>query len=91
MKSQDALKALEELTNSKGWHYLREIMKAELTEAAMAMANAHNPTEQDMHFRRGAMWAAVRLIELPDRLSLRLQNEIALSTSAKAEKGMTNG
>jgi hypothetical protein len=87
VKTQEALKALEELTKSKGWHYLREIMRAELTDAAMAMAVAHNPTEQDMHFRRGAMWAAVRLIELPDRLSLRLQNEISLSSSAKAEKG----
>ncbi|CAB5220253.1 hypothetical protein UFOVP235_20 [uncultured Caudovirales phage] len=88
MKTQDAIKALDELTHSKGWNYLREIMRTELVEAAMAIANAHNPTEQDLHFRRGAMWAAVRLIELPDRLSLRLQNEIALNSSAKAEKGI---
>ena len=51
------------------------------------MANATNLTESEMHFRRGAMWAAVRLVELPDRLSLRLNNEISLNVSAKAEKG----
>lgn len=61
-------------------------MRSEMVEAAFAMANAAALTESEMHFRRGAMWAAGRLIELPDRLSLRLQNEIALN-SAKAEKG----
>lgn len=87
MKPDQALKALDDLTKSKGWAYLREVMRAELVDAAFAMANAAALTESEMHFRRGAMWAAVRLIELPDRLSLRLQNELALKPSAKAEKG----
>ena len=87
MKAEDALKSLEELQASTGWQYLREILRAEITDAAFAMANATNLTESEMHFRRGAMWAAVRLVELPDRLSLRLNNEISLNVSAKAEKG----
>lgn len=90
LKPKEAHKAVSEMTQSKGWAYLRDIMRQEITEAAFAMANAAAMTESEMHFRRGAMWAAVRLVELPDRLLLKLQNEVALS-SAKAELGDNDG
>ena len=90
MKPKEAHKAITQLTQSKGWEYLHDVMRREITEAALAMANAAAMTESEMHFRRGAMWAAVRLVELPDRLLLKLQNEVALS-SAKAELGDNDG
>lgn len=90
VKPKEAHKAVTQLVQSKGWEYLHDVMRREITEAALALANAAPMTESEMHFRRGAMWAAVRLIELPDRLLLKLQNEVALS-SAKAELGDNDG
>lgn len=90
VKPKEAHKAITTLVQSKGWEYLNDVMRREITEAALALANAAPMTESEMHFRRGAMWAAVRLIELPDRLLLKLQNEVALS-SAKAELGDNDG
>ena len=78
MKAKTALQALEQLEKNRGWAYIRAIMEREILDAAMNIAKRPNMTMEEIHYRRGAIWAAERLVELPDRLRFGLQNKIAL-------------
>lgn len=79
MKSRQAHVALNALERSKGWKYLREVMEEEVLAAAMAIADTPNMPVDEINFRRGSIWAAKSLLDLPQKLKLRLENEIALS------------
>lgn len=79
MTPQAQLKAIEDIQKSKGWDLLSSIMKEEALLAAMAIAENPKMSLDEINFRRGAIWAAKQLIELPSRVTLKLQNELALS------------
>jgi len=79
MKSNQAHVALNSLERSKGWQYLREVMEQEVLSAAMAIAETPNMPVDEINFRRGSIWAAKSLLDLPQKLKLRLENEIALT------------
>lgn len=79
MKDTQAHVALNALERSKGWKYLREVMEQEVLSAAMAIADTPNMPIDEINFRRGSIWAAKSLLDLPQKLKLRLENEIALS------------
>lgn len=80
-----ALKALEELTSSKGWRVLDEVMRQEIVSAAMAIANTANMSQQEVDFRRGSIWCAHRLLDLPATLKARFETEIALTTDDRPD------
>lgn len=80
MQAKQALAALETLQRSKGWNYLNEIMREEVVQAAMSIANSPNMELDEINFRRGSIWAANQLLDLPNRLRLRLENELALAS-----------
>ena len=84
MKPEQAIKALESLKSSKGWEYISQVMKDEILMAAMQLSDNPNMSEKETDYRRGAMWAAKMLLNLPDSLIVRNQNEILLTSSAKA-------
>lgn len=73
------VKAIHEMTASRGWAIVREIMDKEVVAAAMAIAENPNMTLDEINFRRGAIWAGKQLVEIPDRLILRLNADIALA------------
>lgn len=80
-KDKTNLKGVETLKSSRGWAYVREVMEKEIVSAAMGMAdNAAMPVEE-MHFRRGSIWAAKQLLELPEKLELHLESLIRLDAA----------
>ena len=78
MKARAALQALNQLEKNKGWAYIKSIMEREILDAAMNIAKRPNMTMEEIHYRRGAIWAAERLVELPNRLRFGLKNKLAL-------------
>lgn len=78
MKEQEALKALAQLEKSKAWAYMRETMEQEILRAAHDLARRPSMPIDEIHFRRGAMWAATLLVDLPQRLRSQLENELLL-------------
>lgn len=78
MKEHEALKVLAQLQQSKGWAYIRETMEQEILRAAHDLAKRPVMSVDEIHFRRGAMWAATLLVDLPQRLQSQLENELLL-------------
>ena len=83
MKSKEKLRRLKELENSAGWNVLLEIMKEEIVVSAMQIAETPNMELDEINYRRGSIYAAKRLLELPQRLAVKLENEIAMDDSPK--------
>jgi hypothetical protein len=75
---KNQLDSINQLTKSKGWKVIDEVMKEEIVSSAMAIADNPNMTLDEINFRRGSIWAARRLLELPERLSAKLESDIAL-------------
>jgi hypothetical protein len=90
MKPKDALKAIIELENSSGWAYAKQAMQDDILRAAYNIAESPNMTLEEINFRRGAMWAARRLLELPTALRLRLENDVLMEAAmSKNESSIT--
>jgi hypothetical protein len=51
----------------------------------MAIADNPNMTLDEINFRRGSIWAAKRMLEMPHRLEMKLNSEIALHKDDKSE------
>lgn len=80
MTPKAKLNALDALTKSKGWVLLRETMERELLAAAMAIAKNPEMTEKEVDFRRGSIWAAERLLHLPETLRRSVETELLLES-----------
>lgn len=74
------LKAIQELTKSRGWAIIRDVMEREVVAAAMAIAENPNMTLDEINFRRGSIWAGKQLVDIPSRLTRVFEADIALST-----------
>lgn len=75
MSSKAKLKAVNDLTNSKGWAVVKEVMEQEVLQAAMAIAQSPQMSLDEINFRRGSIWAATQMLELPERLKMKLEAE----------------
>ena len=84
MKPQAALAAIDALERSKGWSYVAQVMREEILLSAQRIGENRKMEIDEIHFQRGAIWAAQQLLRMPERLRLRIENEVALG-SAKAE------
>ena len=69
---------LKKLSNSPGWAYIREVMNEEILKAAYAMAEATRKSLDQINFERGAMWAARRCLDLPQRLMQILESDATM-------------
>lgn len=76
MTTKSDLKALDALKNSRGWALIRERMEAEAVQAALMLGDRRDWSEQQIHFQRGAIWAAKQLIDVPDKLAALLQSSL---------------
>ncbi|WP_419833729.1 hypothetical protein [Endozoicomonas atrinae] len=83
MNNKDAHKALTTLANSDGWEYMKQIMNDEILTSAFQLAESPDMTEKEIDFRRGAIWAARQLLSMPDKLLLKLENELILDEAQK--------
>jgi hypothetical protein len=79
MTPASKIKAIDGLTKSQGWNVLREIMEEEILQAAMQIADNSNMTLDEINFRRGSIWAAKTMLDLPERLRMKLEAETALT------------
>ena len=86
------LKSIREMKETRGWAVCAEVMQSEITQAAYQMADNSRMPVDEMHFRRGAIWAARKLLELPDAIAARLENELLLEDAlAKAKSAKPQG
>tara|TARA_E500000081_G_scaffold113483_1_gene116140 strand:- start:1827 stop:2096 length:270 start_codon:yes stop_codon:yes gene_type:complete len=76
--SKKQVKAILNLQSSDGWELIKKVMEDEILQAAMQIGENPNMELNEINFRRGAIWAANRMLELPDRLKIKLENEVAL-------------
>ena len=53
MTPQAKLKAIKELTGSKGWAVLLDVMNDEILASAMSIAESANMDLTEINFRRG--------------------------------------
>ena len=83
MTSKEKLRRLKELQDSAGWNVLLEIMKEEIVLSAMQIAETPNMELDEINYRRGSIYAAKRLLELPQRLAVQLENEVAMDDNPK--------
>lgn len=67
---------LSELRATRGWAVIEEKMREELIAASLLLARNAPMTKDEIDFRRGAIWAASELLELPARLIQRLENDL---------------
>ena len=76
MSSKTDLKALDTLLASRGWAIIKERMDREVIEAALAIGKTVSMSMDEVHFRRGSIWAAQQLLVLPERLKAIIQSEM---------------
>lgn len=80
MTPRERLKGILDLQKSPGWKVVTDVMSDEVVAAAMAIADNPTMSLDEINFRRGAIWAAKQLIDLPIKIQLKLENEMALSS-----------
>lgn len=85
MTPQSKIKAINDLTKSAGWRVLKEVMEAEILQAAMAIAETPSMPLDEINFRRGSIWAAKSMLEMPERLRMKLEAEAALTKDDKSK------
>tara|TARA_B100002019_G_C20899894_1_gene417589 strand:- start:262 stop:528 length:267 start_codon:yes stop_codon:yes gene_type:complete len=81
MNKLEQKRKIQELLKSDGWGILAQKMQEEILSAAYQMAENKMLTIDEINFRRGAMFAARRLMELPTNLDMLLDNEILMESS----------
>ena len=79
MTSKSKIKAIDGLTKSQGWRIMREVMEQEIVQAAMQIAETPTMPLDEINFRRGSIWAAKTMLELPERLRMKLEAETVLT------------
>lgn len=61
-------------------------MEKEIVQSAMNIAESPKMDLEEINFRRGAIWAGKQLLEMPNRLKIRYENEIALEKVDESKK-----
>tara|TARA_X000001036_G_C20145653_1_gene589178 strand:- start:151 stop:411 length:261 start_codon:yes stop_codon:yes gene_type:complete len=84
MSDRGSLNAIEALEKSKGWTVMRKVMEEEIVSSAMAIAESPTMSLDEINFRRGSIFAAKALLDLPARLKSKLSAEIALDRDDKS-------
>ena len=84
MSDRGSLNAIETLEKSKGWTVMRKVMEEEIVSSAMAIAESPTMSLDEINFRRGSIFAAKALLDLPARLKSKLSAEIALEKDDKS-------
>lgn len=85
MTPQEKREAIEELIKSPGWGVLRQEMENSILQAAYQLSDGANMPVEEIHFRRGSMWAARKFTELPEALSAIINNDILMDAANRGE------
>jgi len=77
--------AIDAMLKSKGWQVIQEEMEKSILQAAYQLCDGPAMTIEDVHFRRGSMWAARKFVELPSVVSQVLNNNILMDAANRGE------
>ena len=83
MKPRQAIDKLSSLKKSEGWKIVSTVMDEETLNAAIQLSEFRNLPLEEIHFRRGAMWAARQLRDMPEKLIMKYENDLALDEASK--------
>ena len=64
VSNKKALELVQDVQKHDGWLFIKEIMQDEIMTAANKLAETPQMSLEELHFRRGAMWAARKLIDV---------------------------
>lgn len=78
VKPDEAVKAIDEILSSLGWNLMKEYLKADAQKAVMDFGNNPNMSEQEIHYRRGTIYATNNFCSLPDKLRMFYENQTRL-------------
>lgn len=84
--STEEITALRALLASDGWAIVRTAMDREIRFVTSQLAGPDPITEAELHWRRGSLFAAERLLQLPERLIALFENDHLINSSAMAEQ-----
>ncbi len=77
------LKELKKMLATRGWAVLNDIMEREVVSAAMAIATSPAMSLDEINFRRGSIWAAKQLLQMPTTLVTRLEGELMMDEATR--------
>ena len=78
VSNKKKLELVLDVKQHEGWLFIQKVMQDEMMSAANRLADTPNMSIEELHFRRGAMWAARKLIEIPSVLAAKLENDVAM-------------
>lgn len=79
------IKDIIELSESKGWSHVNEVMRDEILQLALMIARNKEMSAQEIDFNRGAIWAAEQMLNLPERLIRKLEGELSLEEATSRQ------
>tara|TARA_R100000935_G_scaffold13343_1_gene26776 strand:+ start:271 stop:552 length:282 start_codon:yes stop_codon:yes gene_type:complete len=77
--------AIDTMLKSKGWQVVQEEMEKSILQAAYQLCDGPAMSIEEVHFRRGSMWAARKFIDLPEVVSQILNNNILMDAAHLGE------
>ena len=73
------------MLKSKGWAVIQEEIEKSILQAAFQLCDGPAMSIEEVHFRRGSMWAARKFIDLPEVVSQILNNNILMDAAHLGE------
>ena len=77
--------AVDTMLKSKGWQVIQEEMEKSILQAAFQLCDGPAMPIDEVHFRRGSMWAARKFVDLPSVVSQVLNNNILMDAANRGE------
>jgi len=77
--------AIDTMLKSKGWQVIQEEMENSILQAAYQLCDGPAMSIEEVHFRRGSMWAARKFVDLPSMVSQVLSNNILMDAANRGE------
>ena len=89
MTLQEQLRVLDELIDSPAWNLLKDQMNKDILMAAYQLSDNAPVTVDELHFKRGAIWAGRRMIDMPEQMKTMINNELIMQM-AQADYNKTD-
>ena len=86
---KNLLALIKGLKKNDGWKYLQQVMKDEVLQAAYNLSNDPKMSVDEINWRRGALWASRKLVEMPSVLATKLENDLAFAVLNETERKVT--
>ena len=85
-ETKEKLALIKRLKKDDAWKFLQRVMEEEITQAAYNLSSDPKLSIDELHWRRGALWASKKLIEMPSVLEVKLENDLMMQTLEAEDK-----